>query len=136
MTTVLQSASVDVHQGNQFDSERQSEVGRLMMDAGEIRQMVKYKQAIAIIGNAPPVRLSFPPYARIANPPLCEREICFHRIDEPGNERPPVVSMTSLGETLSAPGSKWHTLPAANHDSPPIEEAIPEIEDDFLEEMD
>src|SRR5262245_2592469 len=59
-TTVLQSTSVDVRRGDEFDSERSSEVGRPLMDASEIRQMVKYKQAIAIISNAPPIRLTFP----------------------------------------------------------------------------
>jgi len=76
-TTVLQSTSVDVHDGNKFDSERTSEVGRPLMDAGEIRQMVKYKQAVAIISNAPPVRLTFPKYARLDNPPLSARERKF-----------------------------------------------------------
>lgn len=78
-TTVLQSTSVDVHNGNQFDSERTSEVGRPLMDAGEIRQMVKYKQAVAIISNAPPVRLTYPKYARLENPPLAAREHKFIR---------------------------------------------------------
>lgn len=78
-TTVLQSTSVDVHDGNRFDSERTSEVGRPLMDAGEIRQMVKYKQAIAIISNAPPVRLTYPKYARLENPPLSARERKFIR---------------------------------------------------------
>jgi hypothetical protein len=59
--TVWQSASVDVKEGTKFDSERTSEVGRSLMDASEVRRMVKYRQAVAIIGNAPPVRFSYPP---------------------------------------------------------------------------
>lgn len=47
------------------------------MDASEIRQMVKYKQAIAVISNAPPIRLTYPKYARLEDPPVPEREIGF-----------------------------------------------------------
>lgn len=83
-TTVLQSSLSDVHEGNKFDSNRTTEVGRPLMDAAEIRQMTKYKQAIAIISNAPPVRLTFPKYARIENPPLSVREKRFQR----GNSYP------------------------------------------------
>lgn len=80
-TTVLQASLTDVREGNKFDSERTTEVGRPLMDAGEIRQMTKYKQAIAIISNAPPVRLTYPKFARDQNPPLSERERCFQRAD-------------------------------------------------------
>ncbi len=78
-TTVLQSTSVDVRRGDEFDSERSSEVGRPLMDAGEIRQMLKYKQAVAVISNAPPLRLSFPKYAKLKSPPLCYREKRFNQ---------------------------------------------------------
>ncbi len=54
-------------------------VGRPLMDAAEIRQMTKYKQAIGIISNAPPVRLTYPKYARLENPPVSSREISFMR---------------------------------------------------------
>jgi type IV secretory pathway TraG/TraD family ATPase VirD4 len=82
-TTVLLSSSVDVREGDRFDSERTTEVGRPLMDATEIRQMTKYKQAIAIISNAPPVRLTYPKFAKIENPPLSEREKRFQRADDP-----------------------------------------------------
>ena len=82
-TTVLQASLTDVREGNKFDSERTTEVGRPLMDAGEIRQMTKYKQAIAIISNAPPLRLTYPKFARNENPPLSEREVCFQRVDDP-----------------------------------------------------
>lgn len=78
-TTVLQSTSVDVKHGDKFDSERTSETGRQLMDAAEIRQMVKYKQAVAVISNAPPVRLRYPAFARQAHPPLTARELRFQR---------------------------------------------------------
>ncbi|MGH9765996.1 MAG: type IV secretory system conjugative DNA transfer family protein [Blastocatellia bacterium] len=79
MTTTLQSSSVDVHGGDKFDSERTSEVGRPLMDASEIRQMVKYKQAVAIISNAPPVCLTYPKFARLENPPPSSRETKFRQ---------------------------------------------------------
>jgi hypothetical protein len=41
--------------------------------------MVKHRQAIAIIGNALPVRFSYPPLARIANAPLSQRERLWHQ---------------------------------------------------------
>ena len=68
--TVWQSTSVDVKEGTKFDSERTSEVGRSLMDASEVRRMVKHRQALAIIGNAPPVCFSYPPLAKLANKPL------------------------------------------------------------------
>jgi type IV secretory pathway TraG/TraD family ATPase VirD4 len=72
--TVWQSTSVDVKEGTKFDSERTSEVGRSLMDATEVRRMVKHRQAVAIIGNAPPVRFSYPSPAKLANTLLSKRE--------------------------------------------------------------
>ncbi|MGH9840194.1 MAG: TraM recognition domain-containing protein [Blastocatellia bacterium] len=72
--TVWQSTSVDVKEGTKFDSERTSEVGRALMDASEVRRMVKYRQAVAIIGNAPPVRFSYPLIANRADAPQQIRE--------------------------------------------------------------
>jgi type IV secretory pathway TraG/TraD family ATPase VirD4 len=72
--TVWQSTSVDVKEGAKFDSERTSEVGRSLMDASEVRRMVKYRQAVAIIGNAPPVRFSYPPIAKLAAPQVSNHE--------------------------------------------------------------
>jgi type IV secretory pathway TraG/TraD family ATPase VirD4 len=72
--TVWQSTSVDVKEGTKFDSERTSEVGRSLMDATEVRRMVKHRQAVAIIGNAPPVRFSYPSLAKLAGTPLSKRE--------------------------------------------------------------
>jgi hypothetical protein len=72
--TVWQSTSLDVKEGNRFDSERSTEVGRALMDASEVRRMVKHRQAVAIIGNAPPVRLSYPPMAKLKDAPLSPRE--------------------------------------------------------------
>jgi hypothetical protein len=81
--TVWQSTSVDVKEGTKFDSERTTEVGRALMDASEVRRMVKHRQAVAIIGNAPPVRFAYPPLAKLDAPPLSQREQTFHQADSP-----------------------------------------------------
>jgi type IV secretory pathway TraG/TraD family ATPase VirD4 len=69
-TTVLQHTSVDAP-GSTLDNERDSETGRDLMDAAEVRQMVEYSQAVAITGTAPPVIFGFPPFSKsgpIAHP--------------------------------------------------------------------
>ncbi|HEY7546386.1 MAG TPA: TraG/TraD/VirD4 family protein, partial [Blastocatellia bacterium] len=69
-TTVLQHTSVDAP-GSNYDNERQSEAGRDLLDAAELRQMVAYEQAVAITGTAPPVMFGFPPCrkgGRISHP--------------------------------------------------------------------
>jgi type IV secretory pathway TraG/TraD family ATPase VirD4 len=118
VTTALQSTSVDVHKGKDLDSERNSEVGRPLMDASEIRQMVKYKQAVAIISNAPPVRLTYPKYARLEKPPLPSREIVFQQarskigvanVDNLSNNSQdfqPQIPHASIATRLSG-GSQW-----------------------------
>ena len=62
-TTVLQLTSVDAT-GDFYDNERQSETGRDLLDAAELRQMAEHTQAVAIIGAAPPVKFGFPPCAK------------------------------------------------------------------------
>ncbi|HKQ05592.1 MAG TPA: type IV secretory system conjugative DNA transfer family protein [Blastocatellia bacterium] len=62
-TTVLQHTSVDAP-GSKFDNERDSETGRDLLDAAELRQMVEHSQAVAITGTAPPVIFGFPPFSK------------------------------------------------------------------------
>src|SRR5215213_2403386 len=62
-TTVLQHTSVD-GPGSKFDNERDSEAGRDLLDAAELRQMVEHSQAVAITGTAPPVMFGFPPFSK------------------------------------------------------------------------
>lgn len=52
--TALPHTSVDAP-GFNYDNERESETGRDLLDAAELRQMVAYEQAVAIVGAAPPV---------------------------------------------------------------------------------
>lgn len=99
-TTVLQASSVDVHDGNKFDQERSTEVGRALMDATEVRQMTKYKQAVAIISNAPPVRLTYPQLAKADHPPLSERERRFQVLLEPTAPASEVIAENKQPEAV------------------------------------
>jgi type IV secretory pathway TraG/TraD family ATPase VirD4 len=62
-TTVLQHTSVDAP-GSTYDNERDSETGRDLLDAAELRQMVEHSQAVVITGTAPPVIAGFPPFSK------------------------------------------------------------------------
>jgi len=108
--TVWQSTSVDVKEGTKFDSERTTEVGRALMDASEVRRMVKHRQAVAIIGNAPPVRFAYPPLAKLDNPPLSRREQAFHEAESPP-PAPPLQANGDAGEV--ATGAATQTLTRA-----------------------
>jgi len=61
-TTVLSRTEVDAP-GTKLDSERVSESRRDFKQAPELRRLVDYHQAIAIIGTSDPVLFRFPPRA-------------------------------------------------------------------------
>ena len=60
-TTVLQQTTIDAV-GTQNDAERLAETRRDLVDAAELRQFVRHKQAVAIIDTAPPIKFSYPPF--------------------------------------------------------------------------
>ncbi|MFY9572315.1 MAG: TraM recognition domain-containing protein, partial [Blastocatellia bacterium] len=60
-TTVLQQTTIDAV-GNQNDAQRLAETRRDLVDAAELRQLVRHKQAVAIIDTAPPIKFSYPPF--------------------------------------------------------------------------
>ena len=62
-TTVLQHTTVDAV-GTKYDAERLAETKRDLMDPTELRQLVSHKQAVAIIGAAPPIKFSYPPFVQ------------------------------------------------------------------------
>jgi hypothetical protein len=62
-STVWSHTAVDMVGGKGGDNERSSEIGRELMMTSEIRQLVRHRQAIAVIGSLPPVKLAYPPYA-------------------------------------------------------------------------
>jgi type IV secretory pathway TraG/TraD family ATPase VirD4 len=62
-TTVLQHTTVDAV-GTKNDAERLAEAKRDLMDAAEIRQLLRFKQAVAIIDTAPPIKFTYPPFVQ------------------------------------------------------------------------
>src|SRR6185436_6764663 len=64
-TTVLQHTTVD-GVGKSFDAERMAETKRDLIDATELRQLIRHKQAVAIIDTAPPIKFSYPPLIQAA----------------------------------------------------------------------
>jgi type IV secretory pathway TraG/TraD family ATPase VirD4 len=58
-TTVQKHTSVDAR-GSRFDNERLSDVQRRLIDATELRQLPKYREAVAIVSTHPPIRFRFP----------------------------------------------------------------------------
>jgi type IV secretion system protein VirD4 len=65
-TTVLQHTTVDAV-GNKSDAERLAETRRALIDPAELRQLIRHKQAVAIIDTAPPIKFSYPPFAPAGN---------------------------------------------------------------------
>ncbi|MBS1807511.1 MAG: type IV secretory system conjugative DNA transfer family protein [Acidobacteria bacterium] len=74
-TTAWQHTSVDVLGSAAFDSSRSTEVGRALLTTAEIRQMVKYEEALAVISNVPPIRFRYPDMVAVANPSAPRRQI-------------------------------------------------------------
>jgi len=64
-STVLQRTTVDAP-GTQNDAERLAETKRDLIDPAELRQLVRHKQAVAIIDTAPPIKFSYPPLIQAA----------------------------------------------------------------------
>ena len=46
--------------GSQRDAERLAETKRDLIDAAELRQLVRHRQAVAIIDTAPPIKFPAP----------------------------------------------------------------------------
>jgi type IV secretory pathway TraG/TraD family ATPase VirD4 len=124
-TTVLQHTSVDAT-GIVYDNQRESETGRDLLDAAELRQMAEHTQAVAIIGAAPPVKFGFPscakdgPLARplpreIAVPvSLKEAEAAKQEISETGSEK------HSQNEAVAAPDVSAGSRPSSESSAPPL----------------
>jgi hypothetical protein len=74
------------------------------MDASEVRRMVKYRQAVAIIGNAPPVRFSYPPIAKRADAPQQVRE--RRPRTENHSPRTPIIEQTIAAPITAEPDAK------------------------------
>ncbi len=61
--TTWSHTAVDVVGGSGGDNERSSEIGRELMTTGEVRQLVEYRQALAIVATFPPIKMAFPKFA-------------------------------------------------------------------------
>ena len=68
-STVLQHTTIDAT-GTQNDAERLAEAKRDLIDPAELRQLVRHKQAVAIIDTAPPIKFSYPPLIQSATDAL------------------------------------------------------------------
>lgn len=73
-TTVLSRTEVDAP-GTKLDSERVSESRRDFKQAPELRRLVNYRQAFAIIDTADPILFRFPPRADTGDPTLPPRRL-------------------------------------------------------------
>jgi len=72
-STVLQHTTVDAP-GTQNDAERLAETKRDLIDAAELRQLVRHRQAVAIIDTAPPIKFAYPPLVQAAPDALSQAE--------------------------------------------------------------
>jgi hypothetical protein len=59
-TTTLSRSSKDAP-GREREGGRESETGRPLRDPSELRRMVKFVEAVAVIDTLPPIRFTFPP---------------------------------------------------------------------------
>lgn len=66
-TTGFQRSSNDAV-GRALDSERVTEIARDLMDTTALREMLPYRQAVAVVETAHPIRLGFPPDASVVDP--------------------------------------------------------------------
>lgn len=112
-TTVLSRTEVDAP-GTTYDAERVSESRRDFKQAPELRRLVKYRQAIAIIDTADPILFRFPARADVgegAVPPrrlldtpltLAEAVAAMDEIKAAEEQRQAVASMDELSLETSA----------------------------------
>jgi type IV secretory pathway TraG/TraD family ATPase VirD4 len=73
-TTVLSRTEVDAP-GTKYDAERVSESRRDFKQAPELRRLVNYRQAIAIIDTADPILFRFPPRGDLGDPTVPPRRL-------------------------------------------------------------
>jgi type IV secretion system protein VirD4 len=74
-STALQLTTVDAP-GTKNDADRLAETKRDLIDPAELRQLVRHKQAVAIIDTAPPIRFAYPPFIQAA---AHSRSIAAHK---------------------------------------------------------
>jgi len=92
-TTVLSRTEVDAP-GTKLDSERVSESRRDFKQAPELRRLVNYRQAIAIIDTVDPILFRFPPRADLGDGTAPPRRL----LDAPCTLAETVVAMDEIKE--------------------------------------
>ena len=112
-STVLQHTTIDAT-GTQYDAERLAETKRDLIDAAELRQLVRHKQAVAIIDTAPPIKFSYPPLVQAAPDGLSQagykglpRVIGFKRAE---SEAKSLEGLRSLKRSNTDDGVKASTI--------------------------
>src|SRR6266700_726161 len=103
-TTVLSRTEVDAP-GTKMDSERVSESRRDFKQAPELRRLVNYRQAIAIIDTVDPILFRFPPRADLGDGTLPPRRL----LDAPCTLAETVVAMDEIKSA-----EKEHKASSAN----------------------
>src|SRR5436190_22188819 len=93
-TTVLSRTEVDAP-GTKLDSERVSESRRDFKQAPELRRLVNYRQAIAIIDTADPILFRFPPRADIGDAAIPARRL----LGKPQTLAESITAMEELKES-------------------------------------
>ena len=93
-TTVLSRTEVDAP-GTKFDSERVSESRRDFKQAPELRRLVNYRQAIAIIDTVDPILFRFPPRADLGDGTVPPRRL----LDSPSTLADAVATMEEIKAT-------------------------------------
>jgi type IV secretory pathway TraG/TraD family ATPase VirD4 len=106
-TTVLQHTTVDAT-GTQNDAERLAETKRDLIDAAELRQLVRHKQAVAIIDTAAPIKFSYPPFVQTAREALSHpvHKGTAHVVDFRTAERTRVLDAESSPRPLHSDPSR------------------------------
>ncbi len=109
-TTVLSQTTID-GTGRQYDAERLAEAKRDLIDAAELRQLVRHKQAVAIIDTAPPIKFSYPPLIQagaetLANPEFKGRPciIDLKKAEKAGNGPKPASVPASAASEATVEG--------------------------------
>jgi len=116
-TTVLSRTEVDAP-GTKYDAERVSESRRDFKQAPELRRLVNYRQAIAIIDTADPILFRFPPRADLGDPTVPPRRL----LDPPLT----LAQAVAATETANAVDHESFTVNVASAEvEEPHEQAIP-----------
>lgn len=118
-TTVLSRTEVDAP-GTKFDSERVSESRRDFKQAPELRRLVDYRQAIAIIGTSDPILFRFPPRADQGEITIPSRR----RLDPPPTLAHAVADMKEIKAAVQVSATQTAVATSGAHQVAEVEVEI------------